>query len=67
MLGVEKNIERLIGSDSITIMNLVIPKPDIPLDIARNYKQVKGHYFLIVIRNADYYKHNVLYVTLQLI
>ena len=30
-----------LGNDSITIYNLVIPKPDIPPDIAFNYKQVK--------------------------
>jgi regulator of protease activity HflC (stomatin/prohibitin superfamily) len=30
-----------LGNESITIYNLVIPKPDIPPDIAFNYKQVK--------------------------
>merc|ERR1711915_817601 len=34
------SIKRL-GEDGIEILNLVIPKPEIPLDIARNYKQVK--------------------------
>ena len=29
------------GEDGIEILNLVIPKPEIPLDIAQNYKQVK--------------------------
>ena len=27
--------------DGIEILNLVVPKPEIPLDIAQNYKQVK--------------------------
>ena len=27
--------------DAIEVLNLVIPKPDIPVDIAQNYKQVK--------------------------
>merc|ERR1712110_461084 len=39
-MNVEVSIKRL-GMDGIEIMNLVIPKPTIPLDIARNYKQVK--------------------------
>merc|ERR1719356_2114939 len=34
------SIKRL-GQDGIEILNLVIPKPEIPTDIARNYKQVK--------------------------
>ena len=38
---VENSIERLMGNDSITILKLVIPKPAIPKDIARNYQQVK--------------------------
>lgn len=38
--NVESSIVRL-GMDGIKILNLVIPKPTIPLDIARNYKQVK--------------------------
>eukprot|EP00092_Neocalanus_flemingeri_P000680 GFUD01000722.1.p1 GENE.GFUD01000722.1~~GFUD01000722.1.p1 ORF type:complete len:371 (+),score=113.42 GFUD01000722.1:101-1213(+) len=38
--NVEKSISRL-GEDGIEILNLVIPKPEIPLDIAHNYKQVK--------------------------
>ncbi|CAG0889034.1 unnamed protein product [Cyprideis torosa] len=37
---VESNIFRLV-EDGIRILNLVIPKPDIPSDIALNYKQVK--------------------------
>ena len=39
-VNVETSIERL-GMNGIKILNLVIPKPTIPLDIARNYKQVK--------------------------
>ena len=35
-----KSIERL-SNGSVHIINLVIPKPDIPLDIAENYKQVQ--------------------------
>jgi len=35
------SISKLIGNESVKILNLVIPKPEIPLDIARNYKQVK--------------------------
>jgi len=38
--NVENSISRL-GEDGIEILNLVIPKPEIPVDIARNYKQVK--------------------------
>ena len=30
-----------MGEDGIEILNLVVPKPDIPADIAKNYKQVK--------------------------
>lgn len=39
--NVEKGILRLIGNDSIYILNLVIPKPDIPPSILKNYQQVK--------------------------
>ena len=47
--NVEINIRRLTArradhqdtENSIEILNLVIPKPDIPEDIAQNYKQVK--------------------------
>lgn len=39
-IQVEKSIERL-GMNGIKILNLVIPKPDIPRDIAANYKAVK--------------------------
>lgn len=38
--NVEKSITRL-GMNGIKILNLVIPKPDIPRDIAANYKAVK--------------------------
>ena len=38
-----KSIERL-SNGSVHIINLVIPKPDIPLDIAENYKQVIFHF-----------------------
>ena len=38
--NVEHSIKRL-SNDSIKILNLVIPKPDIPRDIAANYKAVK--------------------------
>ena len=37
--GTRDSINRL-SNGSVEIMNLVIPKPDIPLDIAENYKQV---------------------------
>jgi len=42
-LNVEESIKRLglRGETGIHILNLVIPKPDIPHDIAVNYKQVK--------------------------
>ena len=36
---VETSIERL-GDGGITMLNLAVPKPDIPTDIAQNYKQV---------------------------
>jgi len=39
-LNVEKSIAR-IGLGGIKILNLAIPKPEIPSDIAQNYKQVK--------------------------
>jgi len=38
--NVKTSISRL-GENGIIIMNLVIPKPEIPDDIAANYKQVK--------------------------
>merc|ERR1712062_875768 len=38
---VRLSIEKLIGKESVKILNIVIPKPEIPIDIARNYKQVK--------------------------
>ena len=38
--NVEVSIERL-GDNGIKLLNLVIPKPDIPRDIAANYKAVK--------------------------
>merc|ERR1711988_525090 len=38
--NVETSISRL-GDDGIEILNLVVPKPEIPADIAHNYKQVK--------------------------
>ena len=34
------SISRL-GEDGIEVLNLVVPKPEIPADIAHNYKQVK--------------------------
>lgn len=37
---VEEQI-KLLGKDGVKILNLVISKPDIPKDIAQNYKQVK--------------------------
>ena len=38
---VEKHIMNLIGNNSIYILNIVIPKPDIPQSILKNYQQVK--------------------------
>merc|ERR1719300_2096090 len=38
--NVKMSIKRL-GQDGIKLFNLVIPKPTIPADISRNYKQVK--------------------------
>jgi len=38
--GLIDQIERL-GNGGLEVLNLVIPKPDIPADIASNYKQVK--------------------------
>ena len=40
-----ESISRLLNN-SIEILNLVIPKPDIPEDIAENYKQVQSQLFL---------------------
>jgi len=39
-INVEESITRL-GSNGIRILNLVVPKPEIPRDIATNYKAVK--------------------------
>ena len=39
-IDVEDSIRRL-GQDGVKILNLVVPKPDIPDDIAENYKKVK--------------------------
>ena len=39
-IDVEDSIQRL-GQDGVKILNLVVPKPDIPADIAENYKKVK--------------------------
>merc|ERR1711902_386699 len=39
-LNVMDSIDRL-GNGGLELMNLVIPKPDIPNDIAANYKAVK--------------------------
>jgi len=39
-VNVKSSIKRL-GDEGIQILNLVIPKPEIPSDIAHNYKQVK--------------------------
>ena len=38
--NVEAQIKRL-GENGVEILNLLIPKPDIPQDIAQNCKQVK--------------------------
>ena len=32
---------KTMGEDGIEVLNLVVPKPEIPEDIAHNYKQVK--------------------------
>merc|ERR1719195_1380210 len=40
LTNVKTSIVRL-GEDGIEILNLVVPKPEIPADIAHNYKQVK--------------------------
>ena len=32
---------KTMGEDGIEVINLVVPKPEIPEDIAHNYKQVK--------------------------
>ena len=39
--SVEKRLEEL-ANNSIIILNMVIPKPDIPQDIANNYKAVSA-------------------------
>merc|ERR1712079_227102 len=40
LTNVRTSISRL-AEDGIEILNLVVPKPEIPEDIAHNYKQVK--------------------------
>ena len=40
LANVRTSISRL-GEDGIEILNLVVDKPEIPADIALNYKQVK--------------------------
>ena len=42
-VNVESNIKRLSNS-SVEILNLVIPKPEIPMDIAANYKAVSRYF-----------------------
>ena len=45
--SVENRLEEL-ANNSIIILNMVVPKPDIPQDIANNYKAVSassGHRF----------------------
>ena len=37
----QQDINRLMEDNSISILSLVIPKPDIPADIEANYKKVK--------------------------
>ncbi len=46
----ESSINRL-GQDGIKLLNLVIPKPEIPPDIAANYKQVRHYRFFSVLRS----------------
>ena len=53
--NVEKQIKRL-SEGSVEILNLVIPKPDIPRDIAANYKAVSTVYIFNV--NLKYNKYN---------
>ena len=52
--NVEKQIKRL-SDGSVDIINLVIPKPDIPRDIAANYKAVSIYIFNV---NFKYSRHN---------
>ena len=52
--NVEKQIQRLSGG-SVDILNLVIPKPDIPRDIAANYKAVSTYIFNV---NIKYCRNN---------
>ena len=40
LANVRTSISRM-GEDGIEVLNLVVPKPEIPEDIAHNYKQVK--------------------------
>ncbi len=40
---VQTSIERL-GQGGIVLLNLVVPKPEIPPDIAQNYKAVRTHH-----------------------
>ena len=41
------SIERL-GNGGMEILNLVIPKPNIPADIASNYKQVSIYFYIYI-------------------
>jgi hypothetical protein len=43
----KESITRL-SNDSVEILNLVVPKPDIPTDIAENYKQVNYNILLLM-------------------
>ena len=50
--GLVANIKRL-GEEGVEIFNLDIPKPDIPPDIAYNYKQVKVEWTKQLVANQE--------------
>ena len=53
MTGLVANIKRL-GYEGIEIFNLAIPKPDIPPDIAHNYKEVKVKWTLQLVASQEH-------------
>ena len=54
---VVEHIETLLNG-SVKIVNLVVPKPDIPPDIAQNYKQVIIFWWNSYILHRNFDKKN---------
>ena len=59
------DIQRL-GEGKIEILNLIIPKPRIPLDIAKNYQRVKVQYVERLVAEKEQEKQEVIKQTQEL-